>query len=117
MIDLIIQMGDNGHWKDGVIVDYIENPTELYSNHMETNFMIKRVPDSWLPRIKQATSTIGEPGDVLFMPRVGKFNFKVLKDKKKDDPEYMDKQRDKTKRMDLIDASELGIEEITLEIL
>ena len=78
MIDLIIKINNNGPWKEGMIVDYIEGRKPTYSREMRKRFLIVSVPDEWLPRIKLACEPVGEPGERGFKARKGDFNIDAL---------------------------------------
>lgn len=58
VIDLRIKMSDMYAWKRGMVVDWGEH--QPYSTHMQKNFFILTVPDSWLERAKWAVLPVGE---------------------------------------------------------
>jgi len=78
MIDLIIKVNDNGPWKEGMIVDYVEGRKPVYSREMRKRFLIVSVPDSWLPRIKIACESEGEEESRDFKPRKGLIDVDAL---------------------------------------
>jgi len=78
MIDLIIKVNDNGPWKEGMIVDYIEGIKPDYSREMRKRFLIVSVPDEWLPRIKLACEGEGDEESIDFKPRKGFFDIDAL---------------------------------------
>jgi len=74
MIDLIVKRGDNGVWKDGMIVDFITNSNEEYSDNMKETYLLMSVPNSWALGILQALQGEGDEDLPGYIPRKGKIN-------------------------------------------